>query len=302
MPGPLPDPGSTIGSAAGCGVAHREALEAGTAAVTHQEADQARAASEPPRVTTKEPLPPLDGQREQRAPHLADAFARVSLLPAAHAAGREAGAALPRQVTAACSMASGAPAAPLGQVPCPPVQALLVEVLVSKEAPHLASLCWSADTRGELRQRCNLLMAECNAALPDSSVIELSQTPGAAAVVAYIWWVFCAGWARCGDAAVEAARRRGIGWEAQAALLRSFLVDVVDAGYLRGLPEARTCGQVFDLAACAAREAAQAVGRGAASPLSLCPPLPPGLIGGPPGSRAAADLVEVMGPYALYAR
>ena len=271
----------------------------------HQEAVQARAASEPPRSTVaakrREGPPPLDGQCEQGAPRLADALARVSLLPAAHAGGREAGAALPHRETAARSIARGAPAAPPGQVPCPLVEALLVEILASEGPPQGLSTCFTAGQFDQLRRHCASLMAERNARLPTSH-IALSQTPGAAAVVAFVHYCFSAAWARCSDAAVEAARGRGIGWGARAALVHSFAIDLVDAGYLPGLPEARTWGQVYVLAAAEADAAASAVGGGAASPLSRLPALPPEIIGGAPGSPPAAHLLEALGPYALFAR
>lgn len=207
--------------------------------------------------------------------------------------------------TAARATAGGAPLAPPRRVPYDAMEVLLAELLdgevASSAPPQLPSTGFSTGEFAWVRHRGHLLLAQHNAQpLPDG--IALSQTPGAAAAAVMALYCFSAAWTRFGDRAVAAASECGIGWGARAALVRKFMARRVHAGYTPGLPEARTWGQVLDLAASEADAAAAKVARGAASPLSLFPPLPEEIIGSAPGSQRADALVQALGPYALFAR
>jgi hypothetical protein len=127
----------------------------------------------------------------------------------------------------------------------------------------------------------------------------LAASPGAAALMAKLRVCFFLAWGR-GDELRQAAAARGEA--AGGALLASFARRALAAGCLPGYRAARTPDQADVLARAAAMRDADAVTWGVATPLSLCPALPDEVVGGPPGSPAAAALARALGPFAALAR
>jgi hypothetical protein len=127
----------------------------------------------------------------------------------------------------------------------------------------------------------------------------LAASPGAAALMAKLRMCFFLAWGR-GDELRQAAAVRG---EAEGgALLAGFARRALAAGCVPGHRAARTPDQADVLARGAAMRDADAVIWGVATLLSLCPALPDEVVGGPPGSPAAAVLARALGPFAALAR
>jgi len=209
-----------------------------------------------------------------------------------------------------------------GQHPAPSqahlVAALLAEVVDehgrASTAPvrALASLCLGTQqAHPELvgqPQRAREYLAHDFVARMNSAAVRaespaadlpLTASPGAAALMAKLRVCFFLAWGR-GNGLEQAAAARG---EAEGgALLAGFARRVLAAGYVPGLHVARTPEQADRLACAAAMRDAKAVIWGVATPLSLCPALPDEVVGGPPGSPAAAALARALGPFAALAR
>ena len=311
-----PSPGLGFQPAAGGSTAQPETLEARVAAKVRQLTAQMQVLSTEELRSTitarcQAPSSCPDGRpatREELILHLAEAVVRAPPVPAAQVGAREACMALPPEERDARMVANGVRPAPPGRAPvhtCDAMGALLTEVLVGQVAsvapPQLPSICFTAGQLGWLRQLCQGLMVQHNGLLPPVGTV-LSQTPGAAAVVAAARCFFGAAWARYGDAAVADAHRRGAALGARAQLVRAFAQRMVAAGHTPGVPEARTWGHVLGLAAGAGEAAAAAVKLGSAMPLELVPALAPSVLGCAPGTPEHAALAAALGPYGLFAR
>ena len=82
-----------------------------------------------------------------------------------------------------------------------------------------------------------------------------------------------------GRLAVVSACKHGLAAGVAAQLVHGFAQRLVAGGYLPGVPEARTWGNVLALAMAAAEGAASAVKTGIATALDMLPALPAGVIG-----------------------
>jgi len=78
--------------------------------------------------------------------------------------------------------------------------------------------------------------------------------------------------------AVDSACKHGLAAGVAAQLVHDFAQRLVAGGYLPGVPEARTWGNVAALAMAAANGAAFAVRTGTASALDILPALPLGVV------------------------
>jgi hypothetical protein len=209
-----------------------------------------------------------------------------------------------------------------GQHPAPSqahlVAALLAEVMdergrASTAPVHaLASLCLGtqqADPElvGQPQRAREYLVGDFSATINSGSARSaspavdwpLAASPGAAALMAKLRMCFFLAWGR-GDEMWQAAAARG---EAEGGmLLASFARRALAAGCVPGHCAALTPDQADVLARGAAMRDADAVIWGVATPLSLCPALPDEVVGGPPGSPAAAALARALGPFAALAR
>jgi len=192
------------------------------------------------------------------------------------------------------------------------VAALLAEVMDERgrasTAPvrALASLCLGTqqahpELAGQLQRAREYLVGDFAAAVNSGSARSaspaadwpLAASPGAAALMAKLRVCFFLAWGR-GDELMQAAAARG---EAEGgALLATFARRALAAGCVPGHRAALTPDQADVLARGAAMRDADAVMWGVATPLSLCPALPDEVVGGPPGSPAAAALACALGP------
>jgi hypothetical protein len=198
------------------------------------------------------------------------------------------------------------------------VAALLAEVMDERgrasTAPvrALASLCLGTqqahpELAGQLQRAREYIVGDFAAAVNSGSAQSaspaadwpLAASPGAAALMAKLRVCFFLAWGR-GDELMQAAAARG---EAEGgALLATFARRALAAGCVPGHRAALTPDQADVLARGAAMRDADAVMWGVATPLSLCPALPDEVVGGPPGSPAAAALACALGPFAALAR
>ena len=158
------------------------------------------------------------------------------------------------------------------------------------------------EVREDLAER---YLRAANANVPAG--VPLEDTPGAAMLVSALRAAFLTAWAK-NSACVRVAAQRGE--LLQASRIAAFARRALAGGYVPGWASAGgavcphcvphpvpTAGQCYGLVHAAAEAGRDAAGCGAATALSLCPALPPDVIGGALGSPAAAALIQAWAPH-----
>ena len=191
-----------------------------------------------------------------------------------------------------------------------PDQRGLVRALLGEFADAAGQACTAPQSLGSLfikpgsMQEIRWRLAEgCRAANADVPAgVPLEHTPGAAFLVSALRMEFLTVWGRT-DACVRVAAGRGelsqalrIAAFARRALAGGYVPGWTCSGSAGGPHSVPTADQREGLVQAAAEFGRSAVGCGAAMALSLCPALPADVIGGAPGSPAAATLIQALGP------
>ena len=194
-----------------------------------------------------------------------------------------------------------------------PDQRGLVRALLGEFADAAGQACTAPQSLGSLfiksgsMQEMRWRLAEdCRAATAQVPAgIPLEHTPGAAFLVSAVRMEFLMAWGRK-DACVRVAAERGelpqalrITAFARRALAGGYVPGWACSGSSGGPHSVPTADQRYGLVQAAAEFGHSAVGCGAATALSLCPALPADVIGGAPGSPAAAALIQALGPHGM---